>query len=320
MWSGGGVINLGGLTGSTGSYADAINNAGQVVGASDFGNGGALSSHATLWSGGRVIDLGVLPGDTGSVGIAINNSGQAVGYSAVSGANGSVIDNATLWSGGVITNLGALPGSITSSADAINDAGEIVGASYNAQTKTWHATLWNDGSVIDLNSVVGSSLAGWTLESATGQIAGYGLNPSGQFDAFLLTPVLQPPTISGTAANQAPFTLHPFGNVVITDPNLDQTETVTVTRVENAGGPVSNAVLYGILYDRNAAVDGSHNANGVYTVTGSPTAVTADLEGLVRSPGLETTNYTIHVTDTAGLSATNTTTSIIGVLNYHPFV
>ena len=132
--------------------------------------------------------------------------------------------------------------------------------------------------------------------------------------------VVGPPTISGTAANQPPVTPHPFGNVVISDPNQDQTETATITRVENAGNPVSNAVLFGILFDPNAATDGSHNVNGVYTVTGSAAAVTADLQDLLRSPGLENTNYTIHVTDTAGLTATDTTTSIVGVLNYHPFV
>jgi len=90
--------------------------------------------------------------------------------------------------------------------------------------------------------------------------------------------------------------------------------------VENAGNPLSNAALYGVLFDPHAAKDGSTNVNGVYTVTGSPAAVTADIEGLVRSPGLETTNYTIHVTDTLGLSATDTTTSIVGLLNYHPVV
>ena len=35
-WSGGSVINLGGLPGSTASYATAINDAGQVVGYSFF--------------------------------------------------------------------------------------------------------------------------------------------------------------------------------------------------------------------------------------------------------------------------------------------
>jgi len=132
--------------------------------------------------------------------------------------------------------------------------------------------------------------------------------------------IVGPPTVSGTAANQPPLTLHPFRNVVISDPNQGQTETVTITRVENAGNPVSNAVLYGLLYDPNAATDGSHNVNGVYTVTGSPAAVTADLEGLDRSPGLEATDYTMHVVDTLGLSATDATTSIIGVLNFHHLV
>ena len=45
---------------------------------------------------------------------------------------------------------------------------------------------------MDLNSLIATN-SGWTLQSANaindnGQIVGYGINPSGQMDAFLLTP------------------------------------------------------------------------------------------------------------------------------------
>jgi hypothetical protein len=139
---------------------------------------------------------------------------------------------------------------------------------------------------------------------------------AGTVDNHVLTlGVSAPPTISGTVANQPAATPNPFSQVVISDPHPNQTETVTITRVENAGNPASNALLYGVLLDPNAASDGSSNVNGVYAVKGSAAAVTADLQGLERLPGVDTTRYTIHVTDTAGLSATDTTTSIIGVLN-----
>ena len=52
----------------------------------------------------------------------------------------------------------------------------------------------------DLNSLI-SPTSGWDLEDATGindsgQICGYGVNPAGQADAFLLTPVPEPSTIA----------------------------------------------------------------------------------------------------------------------------
>jgi hypothetical protein len=56
-WSGGSVIDLGGLPSSTGSAAGSINDVGQVVGVSLFGG----VEVATEWSGGSVIDLGGLP-------------------------------------------------------------------------------------------------------------------------------------------------------------------------------------------------------------------------------------------------------------------
>jgi hypothetical protein len=55
----------------------------------------------------------------------------------------------------------------------------------------WHAFVY-DGThgMVDLNSLV--LAPGWTLEGATaindaGQIVGYGINPSGNLEAFLIT-------------------------------------------------------------------------------------------------------------------------------------
>ncbi len=129
--------------------------------------------------------------------------------------------------------------------------------------------------------------------------------------------LIVPPTITGTQANQqsslfAP--LHPFGNVVIGDTTVGQTETVTITRVENTGNANTTALFYGVLSDPNAATDHSHNVNGVYTVIGSPSAVTSALQGLLFSAGLDDTHYVIHAVDTVGQAATDHTTSIHGTL------
>ncbi len=71
-WSGGQIINLWGLPGSTNSGASAINDAGQVVGYSSVLAG---TTYATEWSGDSVINLGE------GAATAINDAGQVVGGS-----------------------------------------------------------------------------------------------------------------------------------------------------------------------------------------------------------------------------------------------
>jgi plastocyanin len=122
-----------------------------------------------------------------------------------------------------------------------------------------------------------------------------------------------PPTIAGTVANQAVndhTTIDPFTHVKISDLNFGQTDTVIVTPSQTANGT---------LFDPNAATDGSTITNGIYKVTGTAAQVTADLDALIFhptpyqvAPGYTvTTGFTIALTDSAGLSATNNTTSAI---------
>jgi hypothetical protein len=87
-WSGGNVINLGGLPGSTSSGPIAVNDSGQAV---DFSLGGGVIS-ATEWSEGNVIDLGGFPGFTASEAFNINDMGQAVGL-----RDGTPVPEASTW-------------------------------------------------------------------------------------------------------------------------------------------------------------------------------------------------------------------------------
>ena len=134
-WQNGTVTDLGNLGGSLFSEAIAINNRGQVVGATDlpgdtnFFVGPFSNFHGFLWQNGNIRDLGTLAGDVTGFANAINNSGQVVG----TGFFGNGQSRAFLWQAGVMTDLNALvPGAPFSplylvQANAINDRGEIVG-------------------------------------------------------------------------------------------------------------------------------------------------------------------------------------------------
>jgi uncharacterized membrane protein len=175
-WSGGSVINLGGLPGSTNSQAFSINDAGLAVGISvvhgvahavewingqviDLGVGNAFGvneglsfagdlGYATVWSGGSVTILG--PGS----GFSINGTGQVAGQVAF----------ATEWSGGSVIDLGGLPGFQVSVASSINDAGQVVGYSDGTQPPgTPEPSTW----AMMLAGFAGLGLAGYRRAKAT---------------------------------------------------------------------------------------------------------------------------------------------------------
>jgi hypothetical protein len=122
-------------------------------------------------------------------------------------------------------------------------------------------------------------------------------------------------SVTGTTAGQVTSDrrpIDPFSGVVVSDSGVDQADTLTVTESAAADGAFS---------DPDAAIDGSTLGNGVWTVTGSAAGVTADLEALVFIPTVGqaplgqsvTTGFTIAVSDTAGQTASNSTTSVIAV-------
>jgi endoglucanase len=115
------------------------------------------------------------------------------------------------------------------------------------------------------------------------------------------------PPIVVTQSNEAVSTTdaaaaHPFTGIAITDAYAGQTEAASVTL--SAAGD-------GTLSDPNAATDGSTIVGGVWTVSGSATAVAAALDGLVFTPTAHqvapgnaiTTTVTADVEDTAGNTA-----------------
>jgi uncharacterized membrane protein len=201
IWKGSTPTALQPLNNSSYSFATSINDRGKIVGYS----GDQAVVQAVVWNGTTPTQLNAL-GAQISFAKDINNSGQIVGWAIGSSTYGIVWNNRL-----TPTQLGSLGGG--SVANAINNSGSIVGESaVPGVSNHADATIWDGTTVpsdrcttprlephcapilaIDLNSLLDSSGSGWTLIDASGinsrgQIVGYGFDPSGQNEGFLLTP------------------------------------------------------------------------------------------------------------------------------------
>jgi probable HAF family extracellular repeat protein len=126
LWDGEKLIDL--YTGTTGGNplnADALNDAGEIVGGGTFSN---RPFDAFLWRNGVAMDLGTVDGDACSWAHAINSHDQVVGQSF--SCDGSVV-HTFLWENGSMVDLNALipPNSTLQlvGTTSINDRGEIAG-------------------------------------------------------------------------------------------------------------------------------------------------------------------------------------------------
>jgi probable HAF family extracellular repeat protein len=167
LWSNGRLRDLGTLGGHSGPFgidaaAYAINEAGQVVGASQPPSG---PLHAFVWERGAMRDLGTLGGDNeATIAYALNDAGQVVGTSP--SARGEL--RAFRWEDGEMQSLGTLGGS-ASWAYGIDPRGWVVGLSRIAAAtpgNAGHAFLWRRGTMLDLNELVPDLPEGVVLEVA----------------------------------------------------------------------------------------------------------------------------------------------------------
>lgn len=186
-----GIRDLGNFGGTCTQVSD-LNNQGQVTGSSDLT--GDQSVHAFLWdkeNGMRDLGGGLGGDFTGA--FVINDDGHAAGFAYLPG---DIIFHATLWKHvGDMADLGTLGNDECSFATSINAKEQVVGGSFSdctSQSPNFRAFLWEEGSLFDLNALVpsGSSLYLQLVETINdrGEIAGTGVDASGNQHAFLLIP------------------------------------------------------------------------------------------------------------------------------------
>ncbi len=128
-----------------------------------------------------------------------------------------------------------------------------------------------------------------------------------------------PPHIAGTGllTGNDHTPLKPLAGVTVSDVDIGQTETVTLTLSAIANGVLSNLGT------------GSYNAaTGVYTVIGSVSQVTAALDALIFTPTINqvppgqtvTTGFTLSASDGLMTSITTASTLVVTALNDAPVI
>ena len=137
LWDSGTVVDLGTLGGPY-SFARALNDRGEVVGAGRTTEG---VDHAFFWSNGVMRDLGTLGGSFSGA-VAISANGQVTGIAYYSDRQA----HAFLWDG-QMTDLGALPNFAASWGVALNERGDVIGQSASSADNPERSRpfLWRRG-------------------------------------------------------------------------------------------------------------------------------------------------------------------------------
>lgn len=191
------------------------------------------------------------------------------------------------------------PGSVAADILDFGQGDTIDLASIAADSATWSnglLTISSNGTTIAVLSLPGDY---------SGKVFSVDSDGAG---GSAITLAISPPSISGTVANQAVANQDastPLGSVTISDTNAGATDTVTVTLSDPANGTLSN--LGG----------GSFN-NGTYSITGTPSAVNAAIDGLLFTPTVlangfvSTTTLAITAIGIGG-TVSDSTTSVTSV-------
>lgn len=143
------------------AIASAINDAGYVVGGSDY-PGGVLHEHAVLWTpDGRIFRLPTLGGED-SWAYGINNKGKIVGVASISG---DVPEQPVRWYRGRVTIL-PTPNRIGGTARAINEQDQVVGLGRTAVPGVGRAATWYGTTFYQLDTLLDDDSRGIVINDA----------------------------------------------------------------------------------------------------------------------------------------------------------
>jgi len=154
MWKKGVMTPLPTLGGNN-SFAENVNDRGQIVGIAETANPDpnciapqVFDFEAVIWGPpqDQIQELPLLPGDVVAFATGINDKGQVAGAAGPVCASPPVAlytsSHIVLWENGTVTNLGSLGGVAGNLPFAINNRGDIVGQSDVAGDTANQAFLW----------------------------------------------------------------------------------------------------------------------------------------------------------------------------------
>jgi len=183
-----------GTLGGADAGAEAINNAGHVVGGATTADG---RGHPYLWSrAGGMQDLGLSPDWTSGGPVDINDFGQVAGTVGSDAWQRAAVWQVSVDAAGVVhvaarDTLPALPGGGNSTARGLNGIGQVVGWSYSPAAGPNRAVLWTPGpagwTVEDLGVLPGDLWSTAEGINDQGQVAGYSQPKQGCARAVLWT-------------------------------------------------------------------------------------------------------------------------------------
>lgn len=259
------------------AQARAVNNHRDIAGYTLI-NGSSYQAFVQT-SGGNTIWLGTLgvPSTAtlaSSLAYGINDLGEVVGYSTSPLSS----TEAFIWSSALgMRPLGDLPGNnYYSIAYGINNNGQVVGTSISSISGNYDAFLWDaTHGMVSLNTLVDGA-SGWYLREArainnNGQIVGYGQNPAGAREAFLLTPIVPAPApaIAFSPTNFA-FSAVAGGANPASEP-LSISNTGTGTLYWSLSG---NPAWVGVMPTSGTVASGAYTYTDVSVITAGMTAGT----------------------------------------------
>jgi probable HAF family extracellular repeat protein len=317
------VTDLGTLPGATESFAQGVNNSGQIVGTSDPSS--SLSIRSFIYADNTgMVDLGLGAPGTNARALDVNASGVVTGYLGL---------QAFRWRSGSGVELLGVPGGWAHSFGfAINASGQVAGYAGNASGNAERVARYTDGSgwkilggsgefnegngINQWGDVAGSS--GASFSSARAVLYTDKLGLLAFVDDLLMVP--------GSWRIQAAYDINDAqqitGRAYNTKTGLSSAVVLTPVNPPPANQPpvaafsASCTASFYCTFDGSASSDDRAILAWVWTVNGQQIGVGTYLE--VQYAAAQTINVTLTVTDSRGATDAITKPVVVGATNQPP--